>query len=256
MKYSLPSRLMRRQRGQALISILVFIAIGAIILTPVLNYIGTSLIVGEVFQEKTDDYYSADAGIVDAQWQIKNDRLSIVFPSPNYYNQYNFGTPTWGATVEGKKGWYYPSDVGNYNGSHKAEINDRNVAVRIMNLWAPSNITVPSAATAQSIAENYKLIVTGNDTGQLDTSGDSSGRKYEISITYYPEAGENLTIRTIGIWLPPGFIDYSDTSNVIQVNGSNYASSASRSESPNAGGTAILWTLNRICLVWVITIIR
>ncbi|ADJ26517.1 hypothetical protein Dehly_1225 [Dehalogenimonas lykanthroporepellens BL-DC-9] len=232
------SILNKRQRGQALISMLVFIAIGAIILAPVLNYIGTGLIVGEVFQEKSDDYYAADAGIVDAQWQIKYDRLSTIFPSPEY-DQYNFEDPVWGETVDGDKGWYYPSEVGNYNGSANASINDREVAVQIRNIWLPSNIDTPDAATAKNIAETYTLIVTGRDTGTTD----SSGRKYELSITYYPD-GSNTLLETIGVWLPPGFAIVTDGSHGLYINGEEYESLTSQSQTANANGTSIVWELD------------
>ncbi|MDV2989696.1 MAG: hypothetical protein P3T54_06085 [Dehalogenimonas sp.] len=232
------SILNKSQRGQALISMLVFIAIGAIILAPVLNYIGTGLIVGEVFQEKTDDYYSADAGIVDAQWQIKYDRLSTIFPSPEY-DQYNFNNPDWGATVDGDGGWYYPSEVGDYDGIHIASINDREVAVQVSNIWVPSNIDTPDAATAKNLAETYTLVVTGRDTGTIDTSG----RKFEVSITYYPD-GSNPSLETIGVWLPPGFTVVTDGSHGLYINGEEYESLTSQSQSANANGTAFVWELD------------
>lgn len=226
-----------KQSGQALISMLVFMAVGAIILTPVLNYIGTGLIVGRVFQDKTDDFYTADAGIVDAQWQLKNDRLSSIFPSPDFYDQYEFGNnPSWGTTIDGTGGWYYPSAVGIYDGNHKVQINNRSVAVQVRNLWVPSNIPIPTATDARNIAESGALVVTGRDTGQFD----ASGRKFEITVNYVPSG--ILNVISFGFWLPPGFIDFSDGTHPLQINGSSYAG-AIRSQTPNANGTSVLWTL-------------
>jgi hypothetical protein len=65
-------RLIRDEKGQTLILVLILLAVGALIIAPLLNYMGTGLISGEVYDKKTDELYAADAGAEDAVWKIQN----------------------------------------------------------------------------------------------------------------------------------------------------------------------------------------
>jgi hypothetical protein len=240
-KYSMLSRLMRRKSGQALISILVLMAIGAIILTPVLDYIGTALITGGVFQEKAEDYYSADAGIIDGQWQIDNDRLAVIFPA---WNPLKYGDPAWGSTgPDGKLGWYAISDAGS-----PTQVNSRDVSVQIKNRWVVHGISAPSVADATTIVttNGAHLWVVGRDTGIIDqTSGLSDAREFQISIFFNPVGNEQLRIVSFGAWLPPGFT--YDTARGVDINGSIY-NGATFTSVPEFGGTSLVWTLNTATL--------
>jgi len=66
------NKLIREERGQALIIAVILLLVGALIITPLLGFIGTGLIVGQVFEEKMDGLYAADAGIENACWKLKN----------------------------------------------------------------------------------------------------------------------------------------------------------------------------------------
>jgi hypothetical protein len=65
-------RLIRDEKGQTLILVLILLAVGALIIAPLLDYMGTGLISGEVYDKKTDELYAADAGAEDAVWKIQN----------------------------------------------------------------------------------------------------------------------------------------------------------------------------------------
>ncbi len=237
-KHSMIARLTRRQGGQALISILVFMAIGSLVLAPLLNYIGTALVVGQVFQNEAEDYYSADAGIIDAQWQIENDRLTTLFPT---WNSLKYGAPSWGDSIAGEteQGWYTLSDSGN-----PTQVNSRGVSVQIKNRWVVHGITTPSAADAEDIITDNgsHLWVVGRDTGIIQpSSGAPQAREFEFVILYNPVVGENLSIVSFGAWLPPGFT--YDASRGVTVNGSVY-NDAIFTSVPEYGGTSLVWTLN------------
>jgi hypothetical protein len=64
--------LIRGEKGQALILALILLAVGGLIIAPLLSYMGTGLITGEVYEAKTDELYAADAGVEDAVWRIPN----------------------------------------------------------------------------------------------------------------------------------------------------------------------------------------
>ena len=65
--------LSKGESGQALILVLILLLIGGLMLTPLLNFVGTGLKSSQVYQQKTDELYAADAGAEYALWKIKND---------------------------------------------------------------------------------------------------------------------------------------------------------------------------------------
>ena len=66
------NKLIRDEKGQALIIAVILLLVGALIITPLLGFMGTGLIVGQVFEEKMEGLYAADAGIENACWKLKN----------------------------------------------------------------------------------------------------------------------------------------------------------------------------------------
>jgi len=65
-------RLIRDEKGQTLILILILLVVGGLIMTPLLAYMSTGLIAGEVYERRAAELYAADAGVEDAIWKIQN----------------------------------------------------------------------------------------------------------------------------------------------------------------------------------------
>lgn len=65
-------RLIRDEKGQALVMVLILLLIGGLITGPLLSNIGTGLSTGEVYEMRTVELYAADAGVEDAIWKIQN----------------------------------------------------------------------------------------------------------------------------------------------------------------------------------------
>ena len=58
------TKLIKVEKGQALILVLVLLLIGGLLITPLLAYMSTGLKVGrEVYEEKMDRFYAADSGV-------------------------------------------------------------------------------------------------------------------------------------------------------------------------------------------------
>ncbi len=80
---------MERQRGQALILVLVALAFGSLLITPTLNYVSTGLLEIRVAEEQLQRQYAADAGVEYGLWQLKynvddiTDELDYDNPSDN-----------------------------------------------------------------------------------------------------------------------------------------------------------------------------
>lgn len=212
------SRFSSGQAGQALIIVLVLLVLGSLTIIPVLDHIGTALKTGEVYESKSSKLYAADAGIEDAIWQIKYDRLPILFDNEDY--AYDFDTVC-----------AYELDE---------PINGMTVNVTIQNVWTPSNTTLGdlglSPAEAREIIERD---VTDNTTNRLIVTGTAiDDVNYRIKIDYYPAIGENgtLEISSIGVWLPHGFT-YDGNCNLEDA---PYDLDPP-STSPQPGGQGVLW---------------
>ena len=170
-------RPLRDEKGQTMILVLILLLIGMIIITPVLNFMGTGIASGRVYEQKIDEIYAADAGVEDALWHIRYDFVEEVLGGG--YDEYDYYT-----------GYPYPYDL---------NVNDKDVGVTIQNIWIPKDLAVPSASVARQIIEDEKLLIIGYPGSTEST--------YEIKIVYYWESGQDddLDVETIGLWLSPGF---------------------------------------------------
>ncbi len=76
------------EKGQALILVLILLLVGALIITPLLSYMGTGLKTGQVYEKKTDGLYAADAGVEDALWRIKYSEVPTeLYPLTELVNE-------------------------------------------------------------------------------------------------------------------------------------------------------------------------
>ena len=65
-------RLARDEKGASLVLVLILLLISGLIIGPLLSYMGTGLITGEVYEMRTAELYAADAGVEDAIWKIQH----------------------------------------------------------------------------------------------------------------------------------------------------------------------------------------
>jgi hypothetical protein len=168
----------RDEKGQALILTLIFLLIGMLILTPLVNLMGTGVTGGRVYEQKIDEIYAADAGVEDALWYIRYDQVEDLLGVG--YDDYDYSSA-----------YPYPYDL---------DVNDKDVGVTIQNIWIPKDLDMPSPSVARQIIEDEKLLIVGYPSSTEST--------YEIKIVYYWETTQErdaLKAETIGIWLSPGF---------------------------------------------------
>jgi hypothetical protein len=64
-------RLIRDEKGYALVLAIILLLISGLIIAPLLSFMGTGLLVGEVHEKRTAELYAADAGVEDAIWEIQ-----------------------------------------------------------------------------------------------------------------------------------------------------------------------------------------
>jgi hypothetical protein len=175
------NRLTRDEKGQALVGTLLLLLVGLLILTPTLDFMGTGIMGGHIYEQKIDEIYAADSGVEDALWNIRNDFVEALLGGG--YNEYDYSTP--------------------YDYPYVLSVNDLDVVVTIQNIWIPKNIPAdppPDAAEARQIIEDEKLIIIGYPSSTEST--------YTIKIVYDWDTTQNrdaLKVKTIGLWVSPGF---------------------------------------------------
>src|SRR4030042_672636 len=64
-------KIIKRQDGQIVLIALVLLAIGGLMLPPLLSFMGTGIKVTELHEEEMLSLYAADAGIEDALYRLK-----------------------------------------------------------------------------------------------------------------------------------------------------------------------------------------
>jgi hypothetical protein len=203
--------LVKGQKGQALVAALILLVVGGLILTPLLGLMGTGIKSGQVFEQKVDEVYAADAGVEDAMWHIRNNDI----------DEDDLLREVLGA---GYNHYYYSSD---YSYVYDLDVNDKAVAVSMQNVWLPKDISVPNPTAARDIIEGEKLTIIGYPG--------SSNSTYVIKIVWNG-TGAALKVKTIGLWLSPGF-QYDGL-----INGNQLPSgSPSPGIAPYKGGTAVVW---------------
>ncbi len=210
--------LKKEEKGSILILVVIILFFTVTTVASMCMFCGTSMRNTQVINNKTNELYSADAGIEDAKWQINYEQLNGKFSN---YDVHDYNTV-----------WSY--DLPQVNNA--PQINNDNVTVTVQNVWIPKDLLanpndVPSIAAADSIVNNSKLMVTGGSF--TNVNGVPS---FNIVITFTPAQGDNLKITTIGLWLPPGYTYKSNSNNL----GSEPVTTAYQ------GGQAIAWNLGSL----------
>ena len=65
-------RLIRDEKGAALMLALILLLIGGLISTALLGHMGSGILAGQVHERRTAELYAADAGVEDAVWKIQH----------------------------------------------------------------------------------------------------------------------------------------------------------------------------------------
>jgi len=75
-------KLVRDEKGAALILALILLLIGGLISAALLGHMGSGILAGEVYEKRTAELYAADAGVEDAIWKIKHGETPVCPANP------------------------------------------------------------------------------------------------------------------------------------------------------------------------------
>ncbi len=172
----------RPLRGQSgfstLVTVLVIMAVGALLITPLLALVVTGQRAGTTHNAIKDRLYAADTGIQDGMWRVLNDEVDVEFlgtwanDTYNYAQVYTLAQP----------------------------VNGCDVTVTIRAIW---------------LLEGLESARNGRQPhGELVTVGNSmSAGHYKIVIMDNGITG-TYKLERIGVWLPAGFTYVEGSSNV------------------------------------------
>jgi hypothetical protein len=154
------NKLTRDEGGQAFILVLIFLLVGGLILTPLLGYMSTGVRAGQMYEEKMEGLYAADAGIEDALYKIMKNDASL---------PWNLGG-----------NWTYPLPE---------VINGNNVTVEILLEEDVNQFLIELLGADAGVHEEWTIIV----------DNDVVPGEYTITITY-DGAAVNKKIYGVGAW--------------------------------------------------------
>ncbi len=137
-------KLLRKEKGQGLVIVLCLVAIGGLMIVPLLNHMHTGLSSGQIYRERMALKYAAEAGLQDGMWKTDNDAVPL--------EPYDYATE--------------------YNYSLTEEINDKSVNVTIKQIWPLNGLESDANGTTPANA----LLITG---GIISDSGE-----YEVCLSY------------------------------------------------------------------------
>ncbi|MGE0902818.1 MULTISPECIES: pilus assembly PilX family protein [Dehalococcoides] len=174
------SKRLRSQQGQALVIALIFLAIGALTLPPLMMLMGSALVQGTTFENRTASLYAADAGVEQAIWYL-DPANSPLIPGG------------------------LPMHTGESRTLPEITIDGRTVSVtldylaediyRIMSTSVSSTETISITAVVSDTYNNYTDIMNHVITSQ----GDYTIQGGQASVT--PDTGDNAPIRFYeGAW--------------------------------------------------------
>ena len=147
--------------------VLILLLISGLIIGPLLSYMGTGLITGQVYEMRTNELYAADAGVEDAIWKIQHAREAGL---PGCGNQWVYTYPGPGEPL--------------------FEVNGKNIVVTIQHLGAGTYNITSIAITDDG--DGTAAIVSGTEIEAYITAtySDFSGF-LDSAIT----SGDDITIR-------------------------------------------------------------
>jgi len=93
------NRLIRNEQGQALIFALIMLAVGSLIVVPLLAFMSTGLMAAQTIEEKMDELYATDAGVEDAAHKILTNYGPFASLGVNDSYTYPLTDPVNGQTV-------------------------------------------------------------------------------------------------------------------------------------------------------------
>ena len=90
----------RDEKGQAMILVLILLVLGSLIIAPLLGFMSTGLLAGQMLEEKMGEIYTADAGVEDGLWNLIYGGLLVDVGTPATLAPFTMNDVTVNVTIE------------------------------------------------------------------------------------------------------------------------------------------------------------
>lgn len=158
-----------------LVIVLVLLALGGLIMVPLLTHLYTGVSSDRIYRERMELNYAADAGVEDGIWKAENEQVPL--DPYDYVSVYSYSLPE--------------------------ALNGKDVSVSIKQVWPLDGLESDVNGTTPA---SPPLSIT---SGVIDQLGD-----FEIRLSYdTPEV--ELLIDCVAVWLPPEFAYVNNSSSSI-----------------------------------------
>jgi hypothetical protein len=179
-------RLLRGQSGfSTLVTVLVIMALGAIVITPVLAFVVTGQRAGATHKETTHRYYAADTGIQDGMYKVSSGDLPL-------WMKDDWDESVYSHAADDDTLYQLPDQV-----------NGNDVTVRIQAMWLLEGLETPSAD--QHRTPDNDLVTVSNIIG--------AGQLQVVIVCGSPTT---TSLNRIGVWIPQGF-GYTVGSSTLEM---------------------------------------
>ncbi len=214
------TRLIKRESGAApLMMVLVMLVVAGLVIAPIMAFVVSGMKQGQSHEGIMQQFYSADTGLEDAMWKIKN------------YEDEDW--PAWMRGAWTESTYTHTPPYLEYTLPGSDNINNKVVTVRIQPIWLLEGVETPKSGQGRTPNDNVTM------TGDVTAVG-----KYEVAILKDAGFTDPLIIDKIGIWLPPGF-EYVAGSSNLESSSNPLPPTGSRCTPTTTtfrNGTLITWT--------------
>lgn len=93
------NKLVRDEKGQAMILVVLLLLVGALIITPLLGFMGTGLMAGQINETKMAEFYAADAGVENGLWELIIANLDVPEGTPATLTPFTMNALTVNTTI-------------------------------------------------------------------------------------------------------------------------------------------------------------
>jgi len=175
------TRLIKDERGMALVLVLALLAIGGLTIVPLLSHMTTGLQAGRIQEAEMAWLYAADAGVEDGLWRIKNEDLP--FAPYDYETEHHYTLPK--------------------------DINGKDVDVCIKQVWPLEGLE----SDVHGTTPHEELVVVG-------FVSDFVPGEYQVEMAYDGSLGD-VEVDRVAVWLPAGYDYVTDSSSGITTDNPN-----------------------------------
>lgn len=186
---TITNKLAKCEKGYALLLVLILSLVGTLIITPLLGFMSTGLIAGQVHEKKMHEIYAADAGVENAFWHIKTDasELPRAGDDPQEHSIADVNGKQVNAAIAYINDHTYKITSTSTSDTGSSTTIESYVTILDMSSLMGNTITSIGDITLQPGAE-----VTGNVqyNGELDNKGDINGEIITDEIEIWPTADQ------------------------------------------------------------------